>query len=749
MSDNNKPVSQGQLDKKENNIITVEHESVDTYFITGTQELILLTAEASKQLDEHAREIMTCVDEHHKASENYSAALENYGKVYSQPEKSAELDNLENEVVAAEKILQEKKDALQSTLGDFEATGAGYKEVVELIPIATKKKPGSKRGVGSRYAFVKKGYIDKLGVGVRHKVKITGKDKASASESIFTRDGNKNIKGINTQKIKNQLKELDSDNTGIKYFSAEDIGKVDKTLTDWADSWNKSLARANETDVNANIDVSAGAQFLRFTSNSGASGEWDPYDGKLSFKVEHSSVLSIASGTVSAKFYMPDRIGWPLKYAVEDRVKPLDMGMLRVYFETSLIGFAGASAQVESQIQVTTIGTKQVVMGIREPELPRFRQRRATGAQFHNAREGKNEDEGLTASAEVFGGAKATLKLAGGVQWLQPKALTEYQGKTGEKAKAAAEFVDFCSISESLVGMAGLGIGGTFKCDFVNGRFCFKIAASLCVGVGAKGSFEAAVDYDKLSDFGGWLIYQLYGLDYAFFELVTERAFSTFSKVCVMMLTDIESEIKEFLKSTNATVITIEERFSDFVASIEQGLEASKKRNQLALNIISDKQCLLSYTPESKGMLIYLLTRHGVADHIDTDNRGDKIIPDIYSDRKNAIIIILASIQTQKEWFEVFSHCTADGSSLSGGNPALKYMVSQKQMNNLRDFLQEGMNRDHEMETIYRRLRVNPAWGYPLVWNNSEAYRLYNGVNLLYSKSAMFSPSSESSSITA
>ncbi|MEG2568551.1 MAG: hypothetical protein RSA84_20325, partial [Acinetobacter sp.] len=276
MSENNKPVSQGQLDKKENNIITVEHESVDTYFITGTQELILLTAEASKELDEHAREIMTCVDEHHKASENYSAALENYGKVYSQPEKSAQLDDLEKEVVAAEKILQEKKDALQSTLGEFEATGTGYKEVVELIPIATKKKQGSKRGVGSRYAFVKKGYIDKLGTGVRHKVKITGKDKASAEESIFTRDANKNIKGINTQKIKNQLKEIDTDNTGIKYFSADDIGKVDKTLTDWADSWNTSLARANETDVNANIDVSAGAQFLRFTSNSGASGEWDP-----------------------------------------------------------------------------------------------------------------------------------------------------------------------------------------------------------------------------------------------------------------------------------------------------------------------------------------------------------------------------------------------------------------------------------------------------------------------------------------
>lgn len=749
MSENNKPVSQGQLDKKENNIITVEHESVDTYFITGTQELILLTAEASKELDEHAREIMTCVDEHHKASENYSAALENYGKVYSQPEKSAQLDDLEKEVVAAEKILQEKKDALQSTLGEFEATGTGYKEVVELIPIATKKKQGSKRGVGSRYAFVKKGYIDKLGTGVRHKVKIIGKDKASAEESIFTRDANKNIKGINTQKIKNQLKEIDTDNTGIKYFSADDIGKVDKTLTDWADSWNTSLARANETDVNANIDVSAGAQFLRFTSNSGASGEWDPYDGKLSFKVEHSSVLSIASGTVSSKFYMPDRIGWPLKYVAENRVKPVDMGMLRVYFETSLIGFAGASAQVESQVQVTTIGTKQVVMGIREPQLPRFRERRVTGAQFHNARKGKNEDEGLTVSAEIFGGAKATLKLAGGVQWLQPKALTEYQGKTGEKAKEAAEFVDFCSISESLVGMAGLGVGGTLQCDFVNGRFCFKIAASLCVGVGAKGSFEAAVDYNKLSDFGGWLIYQLYGLDYAFLELVTERAFSTFSKVCVMMLTDKKAGIEKSLKNLEATVETIDDSFTSFVESIENGLKESKKRNQLALNIISGKEKLFSYTPEAKGILIYLLTRHGIADHIDRENYGDDIIPNIYSNRKDAIITILTSIQTQKEWFEVFSHCTADGSSLSGGNPALKYMLSQRKMNDLSDFLQEGKNKNHEMEAIYRRLRVAPAWGYPLAWNNSEAYRLYNGINLLYSKSAMFSPSSEFPEMTA
>lgn len=84
-----------------------------------------------------------------------------------------------------------------------------------------------------------------------------------------------------------------------------------------------------------------------------------------------------------------------------------------MYLETSLIGFAGASAQVEAQLQVTTIGTKQVIMGDREGRLPRFRDRHSpTGAAFHQARE-KNE-EGASASAEIFAGARAEFKMKGG-----------------------------------------------------------------------------------------------------------------------------------------------------------------------------------------------------------------------------------------------------------------------------------------------------------------------------------------------
>lgn len=409
------------------------------------------------------------------------------------------------------------------------------------------------------------------------------------------------------------------------------------------------------------------------------------------------------------------------------------MGMWRIYLETSLIGFAGASLQVEAQVQVTTIGAKQAIIGNREGRLPRFRNRHSpTGTAFHQARE--QNEEGASASAEIFAGARAEFKMKGGVQWLQPLELTAHQGKTGDEAKEAAEFVDFCSISEAVVGMVGFGAGGKFQCDFINGRFCFSIAASLCLGAGAKGSFEAEVDYDKFYDFGYWLVYQLYGLDYSFFDVISKEAFGAYTKICILFLTNMKSQVEYELKYFKSSLDKIESRFYDAVNYFEKGMVESKKRNEIANNILMDPKYLLRVTPEAKGILIYLLTRHGFNDHRDWDNR---VMLDIYHNRKEAILTILDSIQTQREWFQIFSHCNADGSDLAAGNSALKYMIAQKKMNDLKEFLQEGVNKDKEMD---KRLKTSPSWGYALSMNNTEFYRLYTMDNDFYPKSIKFSP---------
>ncbi|MDZ4032548.1 ATPase [Kluyvera ascorbata] len=737
MSD--KPAGTNTLNKKDNNAVDVMHESVDIYFCTGTQELILLTPQAASALDRHAGQLMTVVNDYHTATLAYSAAVQDYGTHASDISESAGLAVKEAAVTDAENTLQQKREAMQTLLGDFAAEGAGYEEVTELIPVHRAKRNGTRSGPGKRYSYAKKGYIDKLGTGVRHRVKLKAADKASAKESIFTRNKQGDIKGINTTALKKQLTELNTSAEGIKLFSADDLISIDTTLCSWADSWNASLSV--EKEMGEHVDISAGAQFLRFSSNLGASGTWEPWKGEVAVKAEFKSALTLASGAAMANYYIPDRIGWMLKWQAQGRPKPVDMGLLRVRLGISLIGFAGASAQLEGQLQVTTVGANQMVIGNRQGQLPRFHERRVTGAQFHNARE-KNED-GVKVSGEIFGGAKAELKLTGAIQWLQPPIMTAHQGKTGDDAKAAAKYVDFCSISESLVGMAGAGIGGVFQCDFINGRFCFSIAASLCVGVGAKGSFEAAVDYDKLSDFAGWLVYQLYGLDYGFFEVVTPEAFKSFTQVSVLMFSDIKSELEKSMAECKETVGSIRTKFNNLLGDVEGSRLASTKRNNLALKIVSNTKELLLCTPESKGILLYLLTRHGVWDHFDINNRGDGIIPDIYHDRKQAVLVVLHSIQTQREWFQIFSHYNATGDDLAGGNSALKYMVAQNKMNELKRFLQEGLSKDDEMDKIYRNLNAAPAWGYALTMNNTLPYRLFRVDNPFYPRQGKFSPLSE------
>jgi hypothetical protein len=150
-------------------------------------------------------------------------------------------------------------------------------------------------------------------------------------------------------------------------------------------------------------------------------------------------------------------------------------------------------------------------------------------------------------------------------------------------------------------------------------------------------------------------------------------------------------------------------------------------------------------TPEAKGILLYLLTRHGTADHFDFDNRGDYFI-DIYQERKQAIIVVLQSIQTQREWFQIFSRFNTSGSDMAEGNSALKYMVAQNSMNAVRRFIQEGFDKDREMDLIYKRLRTTPAWGYALTMNNTTAYRLTTADNPFYPRMGTFSPLSGANS---
>jgi hypothetical protein len=168
-------------------------------------------------------------------------------------------------------------------------------------------------------------------------------------------------------------------------------------------------------------------------------------------------------------------------------------------------------------------------------------------------------------------------------------------------------------------------------------------------------------------------------------------------------------------------------------------------RNELANNTIARQQDLLLYTPESKGMLLYLLTRHGTWDHLDLANRGSGLISDIYKDRKEAVVCVLRSIQTKAEWRKVFCRVNRDG--LNTASDGDEYGVVNKQEDHLVRFLQEGRNRDEDMYkakaelvSIYDRIRAGAAWGYALAMNDSIFYQLNSFPNPHYPQRCKFGP---------
>ncbi|MDF7680462.1 ATPase [Enterobacteriaceae bacterium ESL0689] len=593
-------------------------------------------------------------------------------------------------------------------------------------------------------------------------IQLKNKDTATGKESIYTVDSHGRRK-IDTTKLKEQLSGelLPKLKTELKDYVNLDDYNLDETLFDWAKSWNDSVAGSHSFDNG--IELSGAAQFMRFISNLGAEAEFDFNEGSLKVKGEAKTTVSIASGIGRADFYIPDRLGWDLRYIpgeeseaakMEQVLTGLNMGVVRIYIENQLIGFVGASVQIEGQLQVMLKDdVLQIVTGQPQGRLPRFHERQSgRSGQFY--RQMKKEDEGVTVSAEVFAGASAEYALKGALQWLKPTPPPSADSTV--ITKTTGEFTDFATIGASIAGLAGIGAGAKFLCTFINGKFCFKVAASLCCGVGAKGAFICEVGAKSLAEFGGWLAYQLYVLSYRFFDLVVKEAFETFTRICVMKMVDLEEDVYATFNAMENNMDAVQKKFERFVENLidesNKNREASKKRNQLAENIIADPEVLLIYTPEAKGILLYLLTRHGLWDHVDPGNRGNLLL-DIYSSRKEAVLQVLYSIQSQREWTKVMCHRNKDGSDLAQNDDEERVLKEQERQ--LEEFLQEGFNRDQDMKRraaelalqalseIYQRLKTEQerSLGYALAMNNTYWYNLNRAPNPHFPQRGEFGPS--------
>jgi hypothetical protein len=153
---------------------------------------------------------------------------------------------------------------------------------------------------------------------------------------------------------------------------------------------------------------------------------------------------------------------------------------------------------------------------------------------------------------------------------------------------------------------------------------------------------------------------------------------------------------------------------------------SSQKRDELAARILAQPPMLRHSTPETKGMLIYQLTRHGKADWIDTGNYAGG---DPYGHRKQAVIAILRWVQTRAEWDNVFQHMTELGEK-----------TQDDTYSHVKRFLNLGIDMSDELDRIQVRLKFNPARGYAITMNDSHEYQMYTTDNRYFAMAERLEP---------
>ncbi|MFJ3484909.1 hypothetical protein ACIPL1_16195 [Pseudomonas sp. NPDC090202] len=747
MSQNNTPIAVNRLGR-DAPVADVYRSALRCYFRPETEEFVFLSDKDAGEFETHWRGMMVAMDDFHQAKANYSSALKYYDDCAKARASSLQMDKSLKAIDAAETELEKTREAIKEKLGSLSEEGLGYDDVVELIPIA-----GQNRGKGKRsgksvpYAYVKKGYFEKTEKGLKlHKVKLKPADKLGGQENFLTRDRQgrltidsdkiaKRIENTDWSKIKIELQDvLDWAGSDFKLESL----KEDRTLHDWAKEWNENLTI--DKPLFENVDFSGGAQFMRFTSNVGASLELDVAKRQSSLNVELKRTLTLASGFLNLKWTLPDQFGWNLKMKTRSG-EILNLGNLRVRVDGQIGGFVGGSLQLEGQVQVMLKGQQQVIAG--QPGLlPRFRTRKAKGIEFFQAMEA--EDEGVKLAGEHFRGARVEGTVMGALQWLKPTPAPESSDTRAQGLrKYAGEYEDFASIGYNIAGLTGLGVGGKFFCTFINGKFCFHVSASVCVGRGAKGGFIAEVNANNIIEFGSWLAYQIYTLDYGFFEVMNQDAYKAYGHICALEI--ILGKRKAYLahdwgfKYSRDIFTALKKATDSLFDDAKNGISASKKRNAIAENVMNIGDELLRCTPETKGILLYLLTRHSKLDHADINNRT--ISGDIYHIRKEAVIRILTSIQTISEWHTVLCRMSDDGTKIPGKTSN----ISKAQEGHLLRFLREGHDRDDALiehkwniEVIFERLKAEPTAGYSLAMNDSYYYNIFQDSNPHYPKQCYF-----------
>ena len=707
MSETQTPAGEGQLNTKRGSQVVVHYKPTQLYFRPETGELLLIPKDEAGPFEVHGKEMCKAVDDLHLANSAMSNAISHYAE-RSDASDPRDREYAKNSIDAARKKLEQANLALKEKIKPLDKLAVRGNSIVELIPIRKVTSGGKpvtdkngkplQRQYGKKMTFVRS---DKIKSHWRTYDLTSKADTQSGNKSVLTKDANGKNK-IDISKLHKQIKEI-KPKIKAEFFDFDEHS-VSGVLGDWAAAWNKTLHYDHQgigSFGTNNVDVSAQAQLMRYMAGVGATAEWAPLEGKAGFKAEAKGEFALAEAKGSMTLYVPDRIGWVLQFAGKEGVV-YPLGAIRGQFGLALSGVAGASAVAELGAEIALSPKKVGYKGVPCPPKKLFTMDKDSGVEI----DGKEaEITPLKGELGVFAGAKADAELSGAVQWLNPE-------------NTKKEFKSFVKLAPGVSGMAGVGGSAKFEVTYERGKFRIVMAASLCIGLGARGKIGCEADAVLAEEFIVWFFYQLYHANYEFLSFVAESAFDTVKNIQFLMIHS-GGKVEAFMDQTVGLIQT-------HTKKVLLNFVNSQKRDDLAARILTQPPMLRYSTPETKGMLIYQLTRHGKTDWIDAGNYAGS---DPYGHRKQAVIAILRWVQTRAEWDNVFQHMTPLGDR-----------TQDDTRGHVKRFLNLGIDMSDELNRIEARLKFNPARGYAIAANDSHEYRMYTADSRYFAMAERLEP---------
>lgn len=690
------PASEGKLNTTAKSQVTVKYTPNRHYFRPDTSEIIEVLEKEAAAFEAHGYHMCKLVDDVHRANQAVSNAVSRYSQVMNSHDPVT-LAGAKKEYEKAHKELQKAQVAVSTELKVIDPLAklaAGGSSIVELIPLR-KNSAGDRRPYGKKSVFVVSKQIHQRWPRIR--LDPTGGAGAGGppdpntsatphgAENLITRDAAGNRK-IDTAKLMKQFKDVKPEIKAELYKKDLFSG----ILFEWAEAMNKDLVWEPKLSprFSKNVDISAKAQLMRYAGGLGAESSWDPKSGKAGIKAEAKAEFSLAEGKASVVLYAPHRIGWVLKMT-SLKGKVYQLGAVRAQAEFVLAGVVGASVVLEGAMEVESTALKVGLRGVPAPTPPPAPP--LDPNQGPDIAEAPSKTVVAKVEAGVFAGIKADLDLNGSLQWLNPE----------NKEK---KFEDFIKIAPGVSAMAGAGASAKFEVTYNKGKFHLVMAASLCWGVGARGKIAFETNALLIGNFMVWFHYQLYHVNFDNLLFVGEQAFLAAQNLQFLAIQS-GKKIEKFMLSTY-------EEIEGQVESVLNILDKSEMRNALATRVLSDSTLLRHSTPETKGMLLYQLTRHGKADWADAGNYD---LGDAYATRKKAVLHIMRWVQTHREWNNVLQHMSPLGRKTGGTSRA-----------HVLRFLQLGYdNMDDELLKLESRLKMDPSRGYAIAANDTLEYRMF------------------------